>query len=245
MLCYEKTAQMLARRGTDLRILLVEDDTLLGEGLFAGLKRQQHTVDWVKNGEAAITAVNSTDYNVLVLDLGLPKMSGLEVLSSIRRKGNDLPVLILTARDAVTDRVSGLDAGADDYMIKPFEFDELCARIRALSRRVRGSIVETLSYKSIELDKAAHAVTLAGKPVALSRHEFAILEELLSATGQVFSKARLEEKLYSWSDEVESNTIEVYIHYLRKKFGADLIKTVRGVGYIIPKETMMSSSGQS
>ncbi len=219
-----------------MRILLVEDDALLGEGLYTGLKRQQHTVDWVKNGEAAITAVGGTDYNVMVLDIGLPKMSGLQVLAHIRRQGSDLPILILTAKDAVSDRVSGLDAGADDYMVKPFEFDELCARIRALSRRVRGNIVETLKYKTIELDKAAHTVTLAGAPVELSRHEFTILEELLSATGQVFSKARLEEKLYSWSDEVESNTIEVYIHYLRKKFGADLIKTVRGVGYIIPRE---------
>ena len=219
-----------------MHILLVEDDTLLGEGLFTGLKRQQHHVDWVKNGETALDAWQGAAYDLMILDLGLPKMSGLEVLARIRAGGSEIPVLILTARDAIDDRVAGLDAGADDYMVKPFEFDELCARIRALGRRAARNIVEVIRYGDIELNKTAHSVHRGGEKVELSRNEFILLEHLLSSAGKVFSKAALEQRLYSWTNEVGSNTVEVYIHFLRKKLGAGLIRTIRGVGYTIADE---------
>lgn len=218
-----------------MRLLLVEDDALLGEGLFAGLSRENYNVDWVKNGEMAVAAAETTRYDGVILDIGLPKMSGLEVLTTIRSKGNMVPVLILTAQDGVDDRVNGLDSGADDYLVKPFEFDELCARIRALSRRARGLPEQLMRYREIALDPAAHTVTKNGDPVNLSRREFALLEEFLAAQGRVLSRAHLEDKLYSWGDEIESNAIEVHIHHLRKHFGSDLIKTVRGIGYMVPK----------
>lgn len=218
-----------------MRLLLVEDDPLLGEGLYTGLTRENYNVDWVKNGEMAVTAVDTIKYDSLILDISLPKISGLEVLTIIRSKGNLVPVLILTAQDGPGDRVSGLDSGADDYLVKPFEFDELCARIRALTRRARGLPEQLMRYKEIALDPAAHTVTKNGEPVNLSRREFALLEELLAAKGRVLSRAHLEDKLYSWGDEIESNTIEVHIHHLRKHFGSDLIKTVRGIGYTVPK----------
>lgn len=219
-----------------MRILLVEDDSLLGEGLFSGLQRESYSVDWVKNGETALSAIKSTSYDAAILDIGLPKMSGLDVLRTLRSQGHGLPVLILTARDTVSDRVSGLDAGADDYLIKPFELEELCARLRALTRRSRGLSEQKICYKNIEIDPAAHTVKFNNEKVELSRREFALLEELLSSTGRVLSRSHLEEKLYSWGDEIESNAIEVHIHHLRKRFGTDLIKTVRGVGYIIHKD---------
>ncbi|MCK4708189.1 MAG: response regulator [Gammaproteobacteria bacterium] len=219
-----------------MRILLVEDDSLLGEGLYAGLQRENYSLDWIKNGEMALIAMMETEYDAVILDIGLPKMSGLEVLKQVRSQGNKLPVLILTARDEVSDRVDGLDAGADDYLVKPFEFAELCARLRALTRRSRGLTEQTICYKNIEIDPKAHSVKLDDKKIDLSRREFSLLEELLSSAGRVLSKAHLEQKLYSWGDEIGSNTIEVHIHHLRKKFGSELIKTVRGVGYIVAKE---------
>ncbi len=219
-----------------MRILLVEDDPLLGEGLFSGLERENYSVDWVKNGEVALTAIEGTPYDAVILDLGLPKMSGIEVLKQARGQGHDLPVLILTAQDAVSNRISGLDAGADDYLTKPFEFDELCARLRALTRRSRGLAEQKICYKNIEIDSAAHTVLYNNEKIDISRREFALLEELLSSAGRVLSRSHLEEKLYSWGDEVDSNAIEVHIHHLRKRFGSDLIKTVRGVGYIVAKE---------
>jgi DNA-binding response OmpR family regulator len=218
-----------------LRLLLVEDDPLLGEGLYTGLTRENYNVDWVKNGEMAVAAVDTTKYDSLILDIGLPKISGLEVLKIIRGKGNQIPVLILTAQDGLNDRVNGLDSGADDYLVKPFEFNELCARIRALTRRARGLSEQLMRYKEITLNPAAHTVTKNGEPVNLSRREFALLEEFLAARGRVLSRAHLEDKLYSWGDEIESNAIEVHIHHLRKHFGAELIKTVRGIGYMVPK----------
>ncbi len=218
-----------------MRILLVEDDTLLGEGLYSGLNSENYSVDWVKNGETALSAIKSTEYDAVILDIGLPKMSGLEVLKEARSQGYTLPVLILTAQDGVSDRVAGLDTGADDYLSKPFEFEELCARLRALTRRSRGLVEQTIGYKEILLNPAAHTVTHKGDAVSLSRREFALLEEFLSCTGRVLSRSHLEDKLYSWGDEIESNTIEVHIHHLRKHFGSDLIKTVRGVGYMVPK----------
>lgn len=219
-----------------MRILLVEDDTLLGDGVCSGLRREDNSVDWVKNGETGLSAVNETQYDCIVLDIGLPKMSGLDVLRKMRESKNDTPVLILTAQDDISDRVTGLDAGADDYLIKPFEFAELHARLRALSRRNRGSSSEHISYNNITIDTSSHTAEYNKKPVELSRREFSLLVELVTNQGRVLSRQHLEQKLYSWSDEIESNTIEVYIHHLRKKFYAELIKTVRGIGYIIAKQ---------
>ena len=219
-----------------MRILLVEDDALLGDGVCAGLRREDNSVDWVKNGETALSAIAETQYDCVILDIGLPRMSGLDVLRQIRESDNAVPVLILTAQDGIADRVRGLDAGADDYMIKPFEFSELCARLRALTRRTRGKASESIRYKAIEIDTSAHTVEYNGEPVDLSRREYTLLIEMLTNQGRVLSRQHLEQKLYSWGDEVESNTIEVYIHHLRKKLYSDLIKTVRGIGYIVAKE---------
>ena len=219
-----------------MRILLVEDDVLLGDGVLAGLRRDDNAVDWVKNGETALSAVAETVYDCVILDIGLPKMSGLDVLKSMRESNINTPVLILTARDDISDRVQGLDAGADDYLVKPFEFAELCARLRALTRRTRGESSESIQYKNIKINTAAHTVTHNNEPVALSRREFALLIELITNQGRVLSRHTLEQKLYSWGDEIESNTIEVYIHHLRKKFYSALINTVRGIGYIVNKE---------
>jgi len=219
-----------------VRILLVEDDALLGDGVCAGLRREDNSVDWVKNGETALTAVKQTEYDCMILDIGLPKISGLDVLRNMREANNDTPVLILTAQDGISDRVQGLDAGADDYLIKPFEFAELHARIRALGRRNRGSSSETIRYDDIVIDTSSHTVEYKDQPVDLSRREFSLLVELVTNQGRVLSRQHLEQKLYSWSDEIESNTIEVYIHHLRKKFYSELIKTVRGIGYIIAKQ---------
>jgi DNA-binding response OmpR family regulator len=219
-----------------VRILLVEDDALLGQGVFEGLRREDHAVDWVKNGETALLATSDTEYDCIILDIGLPKMSGMEVLKTLRESDNQTPVLILTARDAVKDRVSGLDTGADDYLVKPFEFAELCARLRALSRRQYGQASMVLTEKDITIDTASRQVSYQDRPVELSRREFDVLVELIINKGRVLSRHHLEEKLYSWGDEIESNTIEVYIHHLRKKLYPSLIKTVRGIGYIVPNE---------
>ena len=179
--------------------------------------------------------MTETQYDCIILDLGLPKMSGLDVLHTMRASNNDTPVLILTAQDGISDRVKGLDAGADDYLVKPFAFAELYARLRALSRRKRGSASETICYKNIKIDTTSHTVELNEQTVVLSRREFSLLIELITNQGRVLSRQHLEQKLYSWKDEVESNTIEVHIHHLRKKFYPDLIKTVRGIGYIVTK----------
>ncbi len=219
-----------------MKILLVEDDALIGDGVWAGLRREDNAVDWVKNGEAALSAISETQYDCIILDIGLPRVSGLEVLHKMRESNNDTPVLILTAQDDISDRVKGLDAGADDYLVKPFEFSELCARLRALTRRTRGKASESIKYKNISIDTAAHAVEYDDRAVVLSRREFALLVEMISNQGRVLSRQHLEQKLYSWGDEIESNTIEVYIHHFRKKFYSELIKTVRGIGYIVAKE---------
>lgn len=219
-----------------MRILLVEDDSLLGDGVCSGLRRDDNSVDWVKNGETALLATADTQYDCIILDIGLPKISGLDVLRKMREASDDTPVLILTAQDDISDRVTGLDAGADDYLVKPFAFAELNARLRALCRRKRGTATATIKYKDILIDTTSLTVEYNGQPVILSRREFALLVELISSQGRVLSRQHLEQKLYSWSDEVESNTIEVYIHHLRKKFYPELIKTVRGIGYIVAKE---------
>jgi DNA-binding response OmpR family regulator len=218
-----------------MRLLLVEDDHILGDGIRAGLTQAGYAVDWVEDGQAADMALSSESYDAVVLDLGLPRISGLDVLRKLRERNDDTPVLILTARDTVTDRVAGLDSGADDYLIKPFDLDELHARIRALLRRRSGRVAPVLRHGGIVLDPAAHTVTRDGEPVALSGREFAVLQTLLENAGRVLSRSRLEDSLYGWGEEVESNAIEVHIHHLRKKLGADAIRTVRGVGYMIDR----------
>jgi len=218
-----------------MRILIVEDDTLLGDGIRNGLSQNGYAADWVEDGEAAETALLTNDYELMVLDLGLPKKSGLEVLKSIRAKGDDMPVIILTAQDGVDDRVKGLDSGADDYLTKPFDLEELTARLRALLRRRGGRSTPVIEHGNITVDPASHTVTKDDKTVDISPREFTILQLLLENQNKVMSRSRLEEGLYAWNDEVESNTVEVHIHHLRKKLGAELIRTIRGVGYIIDK----------
>lgn len=218
-----------------MRLLLVEDDTMIGESVRKGLRQDGFSVDWVKDGMIAEQALNSEPYDLLLLDVGLPRKTGLEVLKSLRSCGNRIPVLILTARDAVADRVIGLDAGADDYLIKPFDLEELSARIRALLRRQSGRVDSLITHGELTLNPATHEVTFKGMFVPLSAREFSLLQVLLDRPGAVLSSSQLEEKLYGWNEEVASNTVEVYIHSLRKKLGAELIKNVRGVGYMIAK----------
>jgi|YNPBryBLVA2012_1023415.scaffolds.fasta_scaffold04319_3 Response regulators consisting of a CheY-like receiver domain and a winged-helix DNA-binding domain len=218
-----------------MRLLLVEDDPHLGDGLMVGLRQQSYAVDWVKDGVAAELALGAESFDLVVLDLGLPRRSGLEVLKKLRGQGKTTPVLILTARDATADKVAGLDAGADDYVVKPVDLDELAARVRALTRRAAGRAQPVLRHGELELDPAAHRVTLAGRPVELSAREFALLAALLENAGRVLTRSQLEATLYGWHDEPESNALEVHIHHLRRKLGGDLIKTLRGIGYTIPK----------
>ena len=218
-----------------MRILLAEDDTLLGDGLRAGLRQAGFQVDWVRDGLAAERELRAQAYAAAVLDLGLPGMDGMDVLASVRRAGVTLPVLVLTARDAVPDRIKGLDTGADDYVVKPVDLDELAARLRALVRRAAGQPQELLQAGGLQLDPAARTVQRDGEPVLLSTREFDLLQALMLNAGRVLSREQLEQHLYSWGREVESNTVEVHIHHLRKKLGADCIQTVRGVGYLLPR----------
>ena len=217
-----------------MKLLLVEDDELLGKALHAGL-RAEHATDWLTSAEDASAAFETTAYDLVVLDINLPGISGLQLLETMRRRGDKTPVLLLTARDTVSQRVEGLDAGADDYLVKPFDFDELLARIRALSRRGEAYTGERLVYGDIEVVTRARTLTRAGQPVALSRTQFAILLILLQNPSRYFSKSQIEDKIYGWDDLVESNTIEVHVSALRRKLGRDLIKTSRGIGYVIEK----------
>ena len=219
-----------------MRLLLIEDDEMLGAAVRTGLEQEGYAVDWVREGKAALTALCSEPFELAVLDLGLPGLSGLEVLKRARAAGVKTPVLILTARDAVSDRVAGLDAGADDYLGKPFDLEELSARLRALYRRAHGRSDSAMRHGPLVLDPAARTVTLNGAPVELSAKEFALLHLLLEHAGKVLSRERLEEGIYGWGSEVESNAIEVHIHHLRRKLGREWIVTVRGVGYLLPKE---------
>ncbi|MCU0810813.1 MAG: winged helix-turn-helix domain-containing protein [Thiobacillaceae bacterium] len=216
-----------------MRILLVEDDELLGDGLAAGLRHCGYNVDWLRDGEQARSALATEDYAALVLDLGLPRVDGMSLLRGLRAAGNAIPVLILTARDSTWDKVGGLDGGADDYLVKPVDLDELAARLRALTRRASGQSTPLLQANEVELDPAARRVRLRGEPVELSAREFAILEQLMRNAGRMISRAQLESALYGWGEGVESNAVEVHIHHLRRKLGADLIRTVRGVGYLL------------
>jgi len=222
--------------GRQMRVLLVEDDTMVGESVRKGLRQEGFAVDWVEDGRAAELALDTGVYDLMLLDLGLPKKAGLEVLTTLRQKKSTLPVILITARDAVADRVRGLDAGADDYLVKPFDLDELAARVRALVRRRAGNAESVQRHGTLSLNPATHEASLDGRPLVLSGREFALLQALTERPGAVLSRAQLEEKLYGWAEEVGSNTVEVYIHALRKKLGTDFIKTVRGVGYTVPKQ---------
>jgi two-component system OmpR family response regulator/two-component system response regulator QseB len=218
-----------------MRILLAEDDLMLGDGLRAGLRQLGFQVDWVRDGLAAERELMTGDYTAAVLDLGLPLKDGLDVLQSLRARKNTTPLLVLTARDAVPDRIRGLDLGADDYVVKPVDLHELGARLRSLVRRSHGQIQGTLHSGGVLLDPAARQVTLNGEGVALSTREFDLLHALMLSAGRVMSREQLEQQLYSWGYEVDSNAIEVHIHHLRRKLNADVIQTVRGVGYTMPR----------
>ena len=207
---------------------------MIGESIVDGLRGENYAVDWVRDGRDAELALGGVAYDLMLLDLGLPGKQGMDVLRSARTRGDDLPVLIITARDGTPARVEGLDAGADDYLVKPFDLDELLARIRALLRRRVNRTRSVVEHGGLTLDLASHEVSFAGEQVKLSAREFSVLRALLDNPGSVVSKSQLEEKLYGWNTEVESNTVDVYVHRLRKKFGADFIKNVRGVGYKIP-----------
>jgi len=216
-----------------MRILLVEDDELLGSGLDDALARAHYSHEWVRDGRSALRAAASGDFDLVILDLGLPQLDGMEVLKQIRARGNTMPVLILSARDATRDRVSGLDAGADDYLVKPFALEELLARVHAIERRRSGGSTNQLRRGDIVLDLAAMSVMYGGKAVELQRREFMLLKKLIEGPNQVFSRTQLEESIYGWESEVESNAIDVHVHHLRRKLYPGVIKTVRGLGYRI------------
>ena len=209
---------------------------MVGAGIRAGLRQQGYTVDWVRDGAAAEAAVQTTLYDAVLLDIGLPKKTGLELLANWRKQKNGVPVLIITARDAVSDRIRGLDAGADDYLVKPFDLDELAARLRALLRRHSGRATPIIEHGALTLDPATHEVTLAGALVSLSAREFALLHSLLENPGVPLSRAQLEDRLYGWQEEIGSNAVEVHIHSLRRKLGNDWLRNVRGVGYLVPRQ---------
>jgi DNA-binding response OmpR family regulator len=215
-----------------VRILLVEDDDLLAAGIRDTLERALYAVEWVPDGAQALAALKSNAFDLVVLDLGLPKVDGVEVLRQVRGEGGAVPVIVLSARDTAPDRVLGLDAGADDYLVKPFDVDELLARVRAQLRRQRGAAVNVIEHGPLRLDPAALTVTFEGQPVALQRREFMLLQKLLQSAGQVLSRAQLEDSLYGWDSGVESNSVDVHIHKLRRKLYPEVIRTVRGVGYV-------------
>lgn len=218
-----------------MRLLLVEDDLMIGESVLDLLREDHYAVDWVKDGEMAETILLSQSYDLILLDLGLPRLDGLAVLRRLRAQKDRTPVLIATARDDVSQRIEGLDSGADDYMVKPYDLDELLARIRALLRRASGRAEPVFEHHGVSIDPVSRMVVVDGLPVVLSAREWAVLELLIARPGMVFSRRQLEDKLYSWKDEVNSNAVEVYIHGLRRKLGTKLIQNVRGVGYMIPR----------
>ena len=219
-----------------MRLLLVEDDTMIGEAVLDLLRAEHYAVDWVRDGDMAVTAAKSVEYDLILLDLGLPRRDGLEVLRDLRARKDRVPVLIATARDSVQQRVLGLDAGADDYILKPYDMDELLARIRALLRRASGRAEPVYEHMGVSINTATREVSAQGKPVVLSAREWAVLEPLIARPGLVLSREQLEDKLYGWKDDVSSNAVEVYIHGVRKKLGAGLIVNVRGVGYMVPRK---------
>jgi two-component system response regulator QseB len=218
-----------------MRVLLVEDDAMIAQGLETALRQLGDAVDWIRDGEHAAAALRATDYDLVLLDLGLPNRDGISILRDLRQRGAPTPVIVLTARDEVRHRVEGLDAGADDYLVKPFDLDELTARMRSVLRRAAGRGDPCIRHGGICLDPVARTVDYKGAPVALSAHEYAVLEALLQRPGAVLSRAQLEDRLYGWDEPIGSNAVEVYIHGLRRKLGSDVIRTLRGVGYFIPK----------
>ncbi len=219
-----------------MRLLLVEDDAMIGEAVLQVLRTEHYAVDWVRDGVMADAALKSEQYDLVLLDLGLPKRDGLDVLRALRQRRDAVPVLVATARDGVAERIAGLDAGADDYVLKPYDIDELLARIRALLRRSAGRGEPVFEHKGVSLNPATREATVHGQPVSLSAREWAVLEALIARPGAVLSRAQLEEKLFSWKDDISSNAVEVYVHGVRKKLGNDFIQNVRGLGYVVPKE---------
>ena len=217
-----------------MRVLLVEDDRMIAQGLQTALRQDGYAVDAMRDGRSAAEALRTSRFDLVLLDLGLPERDGIEVLRELRGRGDSTPVIIVTARDEVRNRIEGLDAGADDYIIKPFDLDEVSARMRSVLRRAAGRGDPCIRHRGISLNPDTHAVERDGVPVILSAHEFSVLEALLQRPGAVLSRAQLEDRLYGWSDPIESNAIEVYIHGLRRKLGSDAIRTLRGVGYFIP-----------
>jgi two-component system OmpR family response regulator/two-component system response regulator QseB len=216
-----------------MRLLLVEDDRMIGESLRTALKLEGHAVDWVTDAQLASTTLATERFDLALLDIGLPKGNGVDVLRELRARGDTTPVIVLTARDGLGDRVAGLDAGADDYLTKPFELDELLARMRAVLRRHSGRASTRLAHEDLTFDPSTREVTLRGEPVMLSAREMSVLEALMQRPGAILSRAQLEDRLYGWGEEVESNAVSVYVHQLRRKLGADLIRTMRGVGYYL------------
>ncbi|MFQ2507952.1 response regulator [Aeromonas caviae] len=228
-----------------MRILLVEDDVMLGDGMVDALRSSGYTVDWLQQGMPALSALKSEEFAALVLDLNLPDIDGISLLRKLRREGQTLPVLILTARDALDDRILGLDAGSDDYMVKPFALQELNARLRALVRRSKGQAQAVLEYGELQLFPASQQVTYRGEPVKLTPHEYKLLQELITQSGRVLSRDQLQQSLYGWDEGAESNAVEVHIHHLRKKFFPELIRNIRGVGYIVPQLDVQGARGAS
>ncbi|HTD04604.1 response regulator transcription factor [Undibacterium sp.] len=220
-----------------MRLLLIEDDPMIGESLEEGLRKEKYQVDWARDGLEAQALIGKNSYHLVLLDLGLPKKQGLDILESYRKEKGKAAVLIITARDSTFDRIKGLDAGADDYLVKPFDLDELFARLRALLRRSLVPENREIDHLGLTLNVSTHEAAYQGKPLHLSVREFKLMLALLDEPGRVMSKAKLEEKLYGWEEEIESNTIEVYIHALRKKLGQDFIKNVRGVGYKVANKS--------
>jgi two-component system OmpR family response regulator len=215
--------------------LLVEDDAMIGESVLDLLRAEHHAVDWVRDGERADAALQAQAYDLMLLDLGLPRRDGLSVLRNLRAQKVRIPVLITTARDSVQQRIEGLDAGADDYVLKPYELDELLARIRALLRRAAGRAEPIYEHRGVSINPGSREVMVGDQPVVLSAREWAVLEPLIARPGRVLSRGQLEDKLYAWKDEVSSNAVEVYVHGIRKKLGAGLIQNIRGVGYMVPR----------
>jgi len=220
----------------DMRLLLIEDDRMIGWALLRGLGDEGYTVDWLDDGDASIVACAERRYDAAILDLGLPSRDGLDVLAELRRRGNTLPILVVTARESVTDRIKGLDRGADDYLCKPFDFDELVARLRALTRRRTDQPVEILEHRDVTLNLATRQISHRGQNLSLPAKEFSVLQVLLQRPGVVITRAQLHDKLYGWDQDVDSNTVEVYIHALRRKLGHGFIENVRGVGYRVPAQ---------
>jgi DNA-binding response OmpR family regulator len=218
-----------------MRVLVVEDDGMIARGLQTALRQSNFAVDWVADGKSADAALQDSVFDVVLLDLGLPQLDGLDVLRAMRQRRNATPVIILTARDEVQNRIAGLDAGADDYIVKPFDLDEVMARMRSVLRRAAGRGDPVIQHGDLRLNPVSHTVERNGEPVNLSAHEFSVLEALLQRPGAVLSRSQLEDRLYGWDEQIGSNAVEVYIHGLRRKLGNEAIRTLRGVGYFVPK----------